>query len=60
MDEVRPGDEENRVGMGVLSFSQVCKLGVFFSTAPTTYKLAYSGEDSGPNDRTPVPNSFSS
>ncbi len=42
VSEVRPGNEENRVGMDVLSFRQVCKLGVFFSTAPTTYKLAYS------------------
>ncbi len=42
VSEVRPGNEENRVGMGVLSFRQVCKLGVFFSATPTTYKLAYS------------------
>ncbi len=42
VSEVRPGNEENRVGMGVLSLRQVCKLGVFFSTAPATYKLAYS------------------
>ncbi len=42
VSEVRPGNKENRVGMGVLSFRQVCKLGVFFSAAPTTYKLAYS------------------
>ncbi len=42
MGEVRPGDEENRVGMRVVPPRQACELGVPFNTAPATHKLAYN------------------